>query len=102
MINTLLNGVVSVSITVVNWFLTPIYNFIDTIDLGSGTLTNLVSNFNSFITTATQYLGWVIDATGIPKPLIVIIIGVLGYCIMLRFRVYLFKLILKYWDRIIA
>lgn len=102
MVNTLLNGIVSVSITVVNWFLSPIYNLIDNISLGNVNLSDLLSNFNSFISTATTYLNWVIDATGIPKPLIIIMVGVLGGCIMLRIQMYVLKLVLKWWDRIVA
>lgn len=102
MINTLLTGVIDVSITFINWFLTPIYNFIDNTSMGNFSLTDLVTNFNSFISTATTYVGWFVDALAIPKPLLIIILGVLGYCVIVRIRVYLFKLILKYWDRIVA
>lgn len=102
MINTIISGLTNASISVINFLLTPIYYLIDHIDLGNVNLSDMVTSFNSFVSTATTYVSWLVDALGIPRPLLIVIFAILGQCILLRFQMYTLKLVLKWWDRIIA
>ena len=102
MINTLLSGVLTVSMTVVNWVLTPIYNLIDGINFNGTSLSDCVSLFNSFLSTISAVLSWVADATGIPPIMFTFMFGIFTICINLRLSVYIIKLVLKWWDRIVA
>ena len=102
MISNILNGFLSLSMTVVNWFLTPIYNVIDDIDLGGITVADMLSYVNSLFTTISGVMSWVIDATGIPRVLFTLMFGVYLTCITIRLSIYIVKMIVKWWDRIIA
>lgn len=102
MISNILNGFLSLSMTVVNWFLTPIWNLISDIDLGGTTFADMLSSVNLLFTNLSSTLSWVIDATGIPRVLFVLIFGIYLTCITLRISIYVVKMIVKWWDRIIA
>lgn len=102
MINTILNGLVSISINVLDWFLTPIWNLIDNINIGNNTISDMVSSFNNLLTMITDALTWVIDATGIPPSLFLVIFSIYLTSIILRFSIYIVKAVLRWWDKIVA
>lgn len=102
MINTLLKGVLDVSMNVLNWFLTPIWNLIDNIDLGGVTLNDCLAQVNNLFTTISSVMSWVIDATGMPRVLFTLMFSIYLICITMRVTIYLVKMIVKWWDRIIA
>lgn len=101
MVNTILSGLISISVKVLDWFLSPINDLI-----AQSSLHDNFNNFsNAFMVTMNNIRGvlpWVIDATGIPKPLFTMIFGVFLGGIVLRLSVLTIKLIVKWWDRIVA
>ena len=102
MINTILSGVISVGISVLDWFLTPVWNLIDNIDIGNNTIGNFVSSLNTLLNTLSGVIVWGIDATGLPSQLVVILFGIYLTSIVLRFSIYIVKAILRWWDKIVA
>ena len=101
MVNALLNGFLTVSMKVLDFFLSPIDTLISQSGLHDG-FNTFVNNFQSLMTTLKGVLPWVIDATGVPKPLFVLIFSVVLGSIGLRLSVLVLKIVVKWWDRIIA
>lgn len=101
MINTLFSGLLTVSMKVLDFFLQPISQLIHNSSLHDG-FNNFTTNFATLMNTLKGVLPWVIDATGLPKPLFVTIFGVFLAGITLRISVLVLKIVVKWWDRIIA
>lgn len=101
MINTLVNGVLSVSIHILDFFLSPIENLIYSSGLGDN-YNSFVNAFMSTMANIRAVLPWVIDATGIPKPIFSMIFTVFLAGIILRLSVFIIKWLVKWWDRIVA
>lgn len=72
MINAIINGMMSLIISLVNVILSPIdlliSQFLPSLD-------NALNGFASFLTTSSTYIGWVIDFVGIPTELISLIVS---------------------------
>lgn len=100
MINTLLKGFFSIVITLSNWFLSPIYDLIDDIDIGGMTIADVLTIMNNYIVLLRNGISWVANATGIPSWLF----GVMGLFLTanltLRITVYVIKLILKWYRKL--
>lgn len=101
MVNTLLNGFLTISMKVLDFFLAPISTMISNSGLHNG-FNTFTNNFSSLMTTLKGVLPWVIDATGIPKPVFILMFGVVLGGIGLRISVFVLKIVVKWWDRIIA
>lgn len=100
MINTILKGFFSIVITLTNYFLQPIYDLIADIDIGGLTIADVLNQMNSYIILLRSGLAWVANATGIPSWLF----GVMGLFLTanltLRITVYVIKLILKWYRKL--
>lgn len=101
MVNTILNGFLTVSMKVLDFFLQPISTMISQSGLHDG-FNTFVNNFMTLMNTLKGVLPWVIDATGLPKPLFTLIFAVVLASIGLRLSVLVLKVVVKWWDRIIA
>lgn len=101
MINTILSGVLKMSFHVLDFFLSPIQRALDSAGLGAG-LTQFSNAFQSLMNTLKGVLPWVIDATGLPKPIFAVIFATFLAGVGLRIAVFTLKLILKWWDRVVA
>lgn len=101
MINTIISGVFRFVINILDFFLQPIEDLIYRAGLGNGYNT-LLNHFNTLMTQLRQILPWVVDATGIPKLLFAVIFGIFLAVLTLKLSIFLLKLILKWWDRIVA
>lgn len=102
MINTILNGFLDISMNVINWFLTPIWNLIDNINIGGTTVGDMITALSQLLNQMSTTLVWIIDATGLPPALFVLLLSIYISCIVLRFSIYIVKAILRWWDKIIA
>lgn len=102
MINTIINGFFSVSMNIMNWFLTPIWNIIDNIDLGGSSVSDLITQVNNLFNLLSNTMSWIIDATGIPRVIFSLMFGVYLTCISMRIAIYIVKMILRWWDKIFA
>lgn len=101
MINTIITGFISISVKILDWFLQPISQYIHNSSLHDG-FNTFTNNFASFMNIIKGVLPWLIDALCIPKPLFVIIMGVFLAGIVLRLSVLTIKMVVKWWDRIVA
>lgn len=101
MINTVITGLFKFSINVLDFFLSPIENLIYSSGLGNG-YNQLLNHFATLMTNLRSVLPWVIDATGIPKPLFSVLFGIFLAILGLKVGVLILKIVLKWWDRIIA
>ena len=100
MINTILKGFFSIVITMTNIFLQPIYNLIANIDIGGMTIADVLNQVNGYIVILRGGLSWVANATGLPSWLF----GVMGLFltanISVRVSIYVIKLILKWYRKL--
>lgn len=102
MISTILSGIIKVAMYSLDFFLAPIYAAISNINLGGTTVDDLLNEFLTVMYNISRVLPWLVDATGIPKPVIRVLLLVFLACLTLRLSVYVIKLIVKWWDRIVA
>ena len=100
MINTILKGLFSIVFTIMNTFLSPIYDAVADIDLGGFTVADTISQMNSFLTLIRTTLVWVADATGIPLWLFNIMGLFMLANITLRIVLYVLKLLLKWYRKL--
>lgn len=100
MVNTLLSGFINIAISLINWFLTPIYNLLDNIDINGFTLQQGLVLVNDYLQQINSVLGWVADATGLPGWLFATLGAFMLVNISLRIAVYAIKLILKWYRKI--
>lgn len=101
MTNTIFSGLLTISMKVLDFFLQPISQLIHNSSLHDG-FNAFTTNFANLMNTLKGVLPWVIEATGLPKPLFVTIFGVILAGITLRLSIFILKIILTWWDRIIA
>lgn len=102
MINTILNGFFSITMTVLNWFLDPIWNVIDNINIGGTSIADLLNTINNLFDLLTNVMSWIVDATGLPRALFLLMFGIYLVCLTLRATIYIIKMLLRWWDKIIA
>lgn len=100
MINTILQGLFSIVFTLMNSFLEPIYNVIADIDLGGYTVADTISQMNTFVNLIKNTLVWVADATGLPGWLFNIMGLFMLANISLRIALYVLKLLLKWYRKL--
>lgn len=100
MINTLLKGFFSIVITLTNYFLTPIYNLIANIDLGGFTVADTISQLSAYVSLLQGGLSWVANAIGLPGWLFALMGLFLIANITLRVAIYVIKLILKWYRKL--
>lgn len=100
MINTILQGLFSAFISMANNFLTPIYALVQNIDLGGYTIGDALIQINAYITLLRQSIGWVANATGIPGWLFALMGLFLTANLTLRVAVYVIKLLLKWYRKL--
>lgn len=100
MINTILQGLFSAFISMANNFLSPLYDLIDDIDLGGYTIGDALTQLNAYITLLRQSIGWVANATGIPGWLFALMGLFMVANITLRIAVYVIKLLLKWYRKL--
>lgn len=101
MVNTILSGFLTLGMKVLDFFLSPIENAITHSGLNTG-FNTFVSNFNSLMNVLKGVLPWVIDATGLPKALFKLIFTAFIGGVGVRVGMLVTKLVLKWWDRIVA
>lgn len=101
MIDKIILGFLNTSMHVIEWFLGPLTRALANTQIGQRIL-DASDNFIAVCNMVDSVMLWVVDATGIPRPMLTILGAILFSCITLRFQCYLFKMIVKWWDRIIA
>lgn len=101
MIDKIILGLLSVSMHVLDWFLAPLSTALSHSDVGRHILAG-ANQFISLCNMVDAVMLWVVDLTGIPRPLLTILGGILISCITLRLQCYVLKMVVKWWDRIIA
>lgn len=100
MINTILKGLFSMIVTMSNFFLQPIYDLIDDIDLGGFTFSDILALMNAYIGLLRNALSWVADATGLPGWLFGLMALFTMANITTRVAVYVIKLLLKWYRKL--
>lgn len=101
MINTLFSGFLSVSMKVLDFFLSPISTMIHNSSLHTG-FNTFANDYMSLMSMLKNYLPWCVSITGLPKSMFLLVFGVFLAGITLRLSVFILKIVLKWWDRIIA
>lgn len=97
MINKILMGIFKIILSLIGLLLTPINNAIAQYMPGLDTaLTGLANVFQ----IGGQYIGWVLDALCITPTTISLLISVLVFKLTFPLIVYVFKLIVKWYDKL--
>lgn len=101
MINNILNALFGIVFYILDFFLAPIYDALADVDLGGTTFADAIAQLNDYMLLLRQTLGWVADATGIPGWLFTLMGTFLLTNITARISIYIIKLIVKWWHKII-
>lgn len=97
MINALLQGVISLIISLVNIILTPI----DAIIVSAlPDLSNAFTAIGSFLNIAGQSIGWVISLTGLSASTISLVVTYYTFKLTAPFLFYMIKLALAWYNKI--
>lgn len=94
-LSTLLQTLIAVVNQLVAIILAPISAIITALLPG---VDGLFSNVSAWLIYATTYVGWVIDALGIPPVVISIIVSFYTFKLMSSFAVWGIKIALKWWE----
>lgn len=97
MINAIITGIMNLIMGLVNVLLSPIDLLISQFlpDLGNG-----FSAINSFLDYCIQYIGWVIDFTGIPSSCIGLIVSYYTFKLTVPIIVATIKLAIQWYDKL--
>lgn len=97
MINALLQGMISLIISLVNVILLPIDNIIASV---LPDLSNSLNSVSHFLQLCLNSIGWVISLTGLSSEVISLIILYFGFSLTAPMLFYLIKLALAWYDRL--
>lgn len=95
MINAIINGIMSLIISLVNIIMLPIDTLISSAlpDLSNG-----INWINTFLNTCLTYIGWCIDFLCIPTDLINLVVLYLTFKLTYPLVVYTIKLAIKWYN----
>lgn len=97
MINSILQGIMSLIIGLVSLLLTPIDNLITN---ALPDLSNALNSISSFLNICTQSIGWVISLVGLNSNVISMIVLYFGFSLTAPMLFYLIKLALSWYNRL--
>ncbi len=97
MIKAIINGVMKLIISLVSTLLTPIDALIDQFLPELGELASLCGTYIGY---ATQYIGWILDASFISPILITGIIGYYTFKLTFWLAVHTMKLAIQWYDKL--
>lgn len=95
MIGKILMGIMKLIIKLVSVLLSPIDNLITS---SLPTLSNGLTAFNSLIDYALNFIGYVVDASGLSSTAISLIILYYGFVLVVPLAVYTIKLAIKWYN----
>lgn len=99
MSSSVLAGMLQILIAVVNQIvavvMAPISLIISTLLPG---VDGLFSSVSTWLTYATTYVGWVIDALGIPSIVISVVVAFYTFRLLSSFSVWGIKIAIKWWE----
>lgn len=97
MINAILKGIFKIVTKFINLLLSPINALIVTFLPG---FNNVLSYISNFFTTASQYVGYVIDSLFIDTNVISFLILYWTFKLTFPLAVYTLKLVVKWYDKL--
>lgn len=97
MINAILQGIITLIISLVNVILIPIDNIITSV---LPDLSNALNSVSQFLHICLNSIGWVISLTGLSNQVISLIILYFGFSLTAPMLFYLIKLALAWYNRL--